>query len=289
MDLHKLRGFYAIVQRGSVTQAARSLGLTQPTLSLQLKALETELGCRLLERGARRLRLTPEGEALHGLAGELFRTESQIEALFRDRALLQPTRLTLATNQSVAAHILPTRLEVFTSRFPGVEINIHNLRTADILASVRDGTTDVGVILIDPRVPELTARPVLPYEMVLVTPRDHPLSARRGVTLADIAAYPFISYTKDTETRRLIDRPFEEERRKISIRMSMGSTDLIILYVSLGYGVSIIHNLNIDEANRVNLHVRPLKRYYHKEYIHLIYREGTLSPAALAFLDLFSS
>ena len=124
--------------------------------------------------------------------------------------------------------------------------------------------------------------------MVLVTPRDHDLSRRRRITLADVARHPFISYTKDTETRRLIDQPFERARQKVSIRMALGSTDLIIAYVSLGYGISIIHNLNIDEANRENLHVRPLKRYYSRQYIHLIYRhEEALSYAARAFTNLF--
>ena len=288
MDLHKLRGFYAVAQQSSFTAAARRLRLTQPTLSLQVKALETELGTQLLERTSKRVSLTPEGERLFSLAARLFETENEIDNVFRDRRLLEPSRLTLATNQSVAAHILPPRLERFTKRFPKVEINIHNMRTGDILLAVRDGMVDLGIVLIDPQVPELTARRVLPYEMVLVTPRDHPLSKRRQINLADIAQYPFISYTKDTETRRLIDQPFENERQQISVRMALGSTDLIILYVSLGYGISIIHNLNIDEANRVNLHVRPLKKHFSPQYIHLVYRqEDLLSPAARAFMELF--
>lgn len=288
MDLHKLRGFHSVVERGGFTAAARKLGLTQPTVSFQVKSLEKELGVQLLERDSRHVSLTRQGEMLFGLASRVFETEGEIDALFRDRRLLGSTRLTIATNQSIAAHILPSRLETFTGRFPKAEINIHNLRTGDILAGVRDGSVDVGIILIDPQLPDLIARKVLPYEMVLVTPRDHPLSARRNVRLSDIARYPFISYTKDTETRRLIDQPFEKVRQKISIRMALGSTDLIILYVSLGYGISIIHNLNIDEANRVNLHVRPLKRYFSAQYIHLIHRkEEDLSPAARAFVDLF--
>jgi DNA-binding transcriptional LysR family regulator len=290
MDLHKLRGFHRVALDGSFTAAARRLGLTQPTLSLQVKALERELGAKLFERDSRHVVLTHEGDVLFRLAGQLFATEEEMEALFRQKTLLQPSRLTLATNQSIAAHILPSRLSVFTGRFPKVEINIHNLRTADILSAVLDGSVDVGIVLIDPKVSGLTARMVLPYEMVLVTPRGHPLSSRSRVTLGDIARHPFISYTKDTETRRLIDEPFNRARQQISIRMALGSTDLIILYVSLGYGVSIIHNLNIDEANRVHLHVRPLKRYYTRQYIHLVHREGdSISAAARAFLDLFQA
>jgi len=288
MDLHKLRGFHSVAQHSSFTAAARRLQLTQPTLSLQVKSLEKELGVQLLERTSKRVALTREGEVLFDLASRLFDTEREMETIFHDRTLLEPTRLTVATNQSVAAHILPARLEVYTKRFPKVEINIHNMRTGDIVTSVLNGSTDVGIVLIDPAVSGLTARKVLPYEMVLVTPRDHPLSMVRRVNLAEIAKYPFISYTKDTETRRLIDQHFDRVRQKINIRMALGSTDLIILYVSLGYGISIIHNLNIDEANRVHLHVRRLKRYFPLQHVHLVFRqEESLSAAARAFLELF--
>ena len=288
MDLHKLRGFHSVARFGGFTAAARRLGLTQPTLSLQVKSLEAELRIQLLERDSRGVKLTPEGEALYERATRLFETESEIDTLFRDGSQFQPSTLSIATNQSVAAHILPPRLEVFTGRFPKVEVNIHNMRTADVLASVKGGLINIGMILIDPQDPGVFARDVLPYEMVLVTPRDHPLSRKRRVTLGDIARYPFISYTKDTETRRLIDEPFEDVRQKVSIRMALGSTDLIITYVGLGYGVSIIHDLNIDEANRVHLHVRPLKRYFKRQYIHLIWRsDEDLSSVARGFIDLF--
>ncbi len=270
------------------TAAAKRLRLTQPTLSLQVKSLETELGIQLLERDSRGVKLTPEGQVLYESATRLFETESEIDSLFRDRAKFQPSTLSIATNQSIAAHILPPRLEVFTGRFPKVEVNIHNMRTADVLSAVRDGAINFGMILINPQDPTLAARNVLPYEMVLVTPRDHPLSRKRRVTLGDIAQYPFISYTKDTETRQLIDQPFESVRQKVSVKMALGSTDLIITYVGLGYGISIIHNLNIDEANRVHLHVRPLKRYFKRQYIHLIWRsEEDLSAVAQDFVELF--
>jgi LysR family cys regulon transcriptional activator len=288
MDLHRLRGFFTVVKHGGFTAAARRLRLSQPSISLQVKGLERQLGVQLLERNSKRIELTRDGRMLFELAQRLFSAEEEIQAAFEGGPHREAARLTISTNQSVAAHILPPILEKYTARFPKVEITIHNLRTAEILASVLNGSTDLGIILIDPRRSGLEARPVLPYEMVLVTPRGHPLSRRRRIALSDIARYPFISYTPDTETRRLIDQPFERVKQKISIRMALGSTDLIIKYVSLGYGISIIHNLNIDEANRENLHIRPLKRYYSRQYIHLITREEeSLMPAVKALCDLF--
>lgn len=288
MDLHKLRGFYSVVKFKGFTNAARRLYLSQPAVSLQVKSLERELGVKLLDRTSKRVVLTYGGEALYELAQRLFEAEGEIEKMLQDPSRLESTRLTLATNQSVATHILPEKLEVYTRQYPNVEITIHNMSTAEIVGGVAEGSVDLGVVLIDPLHPGLEARPVIPYEMVLVTPRDHPLGTRTRITLADIAAFPFISYTRDTETRRLIDEPFQSQKLKISIRMALGSTDLIIRYVSLGYGVAIIHNLNIDEANRENLHVRPMRSSFSREYVHLLYRrDEQLSPAADALMKLF--
>ena len=288
MDLNRLRGFHAVVRHGGFTAAARRLHLSQPSVSVQVKNLENELGVQLLERSSRHVAMTKDGEVLYQLAEKLFDTEEEIEAVFQHGARFESTRLTVSTNQSVAAHILPPLLEKYTGLFPKVEINIDNMRTADILDSVEDGSTDVGIILIDPRRAGLEARPVLPYEMVLITPRDHPISRQRRLSLDDIRKYPFVSYTQDTETRRLIDEPFQDDKKEVSIRMALGSTDLIIKYVSLGYGISIIHNLNIDEVNRENLHIRPLKRFFKRQYAYLIRRqEEQFTPAVKAFCELF--
>ncbi len=288
MDLHKLRGFHSVVRHGGFTSAARRLHLTQPSVSLQVKQLEREIGTQLLDRKFRRVVLTREGEVLYELSQRLFETEEEIESRFQSKGRRGRARLVIASNQSVAAHLLPPRLSVFTSRYPGAEITILNMRTAEIVSGVVEGTIDLGAVLIDARHPSLESQPVLPYEMVLITPRDHPLSRRSRISLSDIVQYPFISYTRDTETRQLIDRPFQKEKLKLPVKMALGSTDLIIKYVSLGYGVAIIHNLNIDEANRADLHVRPMKRHFSREYVHLIHRRGeSLSSETRAFIELF--
>ena len=81
MDLHKLRGFHAVVRHGGFTNAARRLHVTQPSISLQVKKLEQEMGARLLDRHSRRVVLTREGEVLYELAGRLFEAEEEIHLL----------------------------------------------------------------------------------------------------------------------------------------------------------------------------------------------------------------
>ena len=287
MDLNRLRGFYTVVQQGGFTAAARRLRLSQPSMSLQVKNLEQEMGLQLLERHPRGVTPTREGQVLYEMAEKLFATEEEIDAVFSGHAQYEGTRLTISTNQSVATHMLPPLLGRYRSLFPKVEISIHNMRTAEIIESVGKARTDVGIILIDPLRDDLEARPVAPCEMILITPVNHPLSHRRKIALTDITEYPFLSYTQNTDTRRLIDRPFEHQKLNNSAVMELGSTDLIINYVSLDYGISIIHDINID-AVRQDLYTRSLKAYYPRQYIYLVTRRGEeLTPPVKGFSDLF--
>ena len=287
MDLTRLRGFYTVVRTGGFTEASRRLHLTQPAISQQVRTLEKELGVQLLRR-ARPVVLTREGEILFELAENVFNEVDRIHAVFADLKTNKPTLLNLASNQSTATHILPEKLTVFTRRFPSVGFAIHTMRTGDIMDAVADGSIDVGMVLVDPGRPDLTARPVIPYEMVLIMPREHPLAGQRQVTLADIAGHPFISYTKAAETRQFIDEPFRNAHQRIQIRMALGSTDLIIRYVALGYGIAIVHNLNLSRNRPDELVVRPLKRYFRPQHLHLIWRaKEKLEFPAREFVELF--
>ena len=287
MDLNRLRGFFTVVKSGGFSEAARRLHLTQPAVSQQVRGLEKELGVQLLRR-ARPVTLTRAGEILYELAENIFAEVDRMSALFADLKANRSHLLNLAANQSTAMHILPGKLTLFTRRFPSVGIAIHNMRTGEIVEAVVDGTIDVGMVLIDPGRPDVAARPVIPYEMVLITPRDHPLAKQRQVTLADIARYPFISYTKATETRQLIDEPFRKNHQRIQIRMALGSTDLIIKYVAMGYGIAIVHNLNLARHPPDELAVRPLRRYFRPQHLHLIWRaQDKLEFPAREFVELF--
>lgn len=287
MDLTRLRGFFTVVRSGGFTEASRRLHLTQPAISQQVRTLEGELGVQLLRR-ARPIALTREGELLYEMAENIFSEVDRINAVFTDLKTNKPTLLNLAANQSTAMHILPEKLALFTRRFPTVGIAIHTMRTGEIVEGVADGTIDVGMVLIDPGRPDVAARPAIPYEMVLITPSDHPLAKQRQVTLADIARYPFISYMKAAETRQLIDGPFRENHLRIQIRMALGSTDLIIRYVAMGYGIAIVHNLNLARNRPDDLAVRPLRRYFRPQHLHLIWRaQGELGFPAREFVELF--
>ncbi len=287
MDLTRLRAFYTVAQTGSFTRAATRLHLTQPSISRQVKSLEKTLGVKLLERHPRRITITPEGDILLRHVEQLFDDVAAIESLFQDISKLRKTQLQLACNESTALHVLPPSLERFSRQHPYVELAIHTMRTAEIVASVRDASVDLGLTLGKPKREELTAIPIAPYEMVFITPAEHPLARKKRIALEDIADFPLISYTRNTETRTIIDRPFREKKLNLDIKMELGNTDLILKYVELGYGVALVHNLGLTSRSSRSLSVHSLRSYFDPEWVYLIYSKNhRLSRAAEAFLGM---
>ncbi len=287
MDLTRLRAFYTVAQTGSFTRAATRLHLTQPSVSRQVKSLEESLGVQLLERHPRSLRLTPEGDILVRHVERLFDNVAEIEGLFRDIGKLKKTQLQLACNESTAAHVLPRSLDTFSRRHPYVELAIHTMRTSEIVSSVRDNSVDLGFTLGKPRREELAAIPITPYEMVFITPKKHPLARKKRITLEDIAEFPQISYTRNTETRTILDRPFRERKLSLDLKMELGNTDLIVKYVGLGYGVAIVHNLGLTGKSSRNVSIHSLRSTYDPGWVYLIYSKNhRLSRAAEAYLGM---
>ena len=145
MDLYQLRSFYEIVREQSFTRAADKLFLTQPAISLQIKALENELDEILLERNRRQLRLTPAGEILFAHAKAVL---SRLEKARDDIAALKQVlrgRLAIGTSDTNCTYILPNVLAEFRARYPAVELDIRNRMSPEVSNLVLNDEVEFGI------------------------------------------------------------------------------------------------------------------------------------------------
>lgn len=203
MELRHLRYFLTVASTGSVTRAAEQLGIQQPPLSQQLKALEAELGVTLFERLPRGVALTPAGTALHADAVELFARIDQMRARMQRMARGDEGSLAIGFTSSAAAHRLtPEVLRASRRRFPHVALSLTECNAAEAIEKLADGTLNAALL----RAPVLHPEGVrfdllLEEEMVIALPLDHPLLRRRAmrgehagapVSLAALANDPFI-------------------------------------------------------------------------------------------------
>ncbi len=259
--------------------------LSQPSVSLQIKALERELGVELFERHGPRISLTADGQRLLELARPLVEGIDRLDETFSTlRESAEHGTVNIAAGGSTIQYILPPFVEKYTSDYPAVDVRLHNVTGKAGLVLLRGGDVDfaVGPMLDTP--PDIVFHPLLTYEPMLITRHDHPLAKRKRVTLKDISRYPLILPPKNQSTYRFVDAVFTEHSLDYDVKLEVGGYDVIKQYVQLGLGISIVMSHCLTEAD--NLHALPVSRYFPKRKYGIVLRKGKkLSPAAERFMQ----
>lgn len=284
--LQQLRGFCYAARMQSMSKAAEKMALSQPSVSLQIKALERELGAQLFERRGPRIKLTHDGQRLLELARPLVDAIDHLGDNFRSlRESIEHGIVNIAAGGSTIQYLLPPYVKKFTHECPQVDVRLHNVTGKAGLSLLHDSEVDfaIGPMLDTPH--DIEFHPIVTYEPLLIMRRDHPLAKRARVTLKDIAQYPLILPPKEQVTFRAVDVVFTQHSLEYDIRLEVGGYDVIKKYVELGLGISIVMSHCIDR--RDHLHTVSLKRWFPKRTYGLVLRKGrTLSPAAQRFVDM---
>ena len=285
--LKSLRAFCQTARLGSVSRAAEALFLSQPAVSLQVKALERSLGERLFERRGRRLNLTRAGEVLYELALPLVDELDGLEERFRSRlGGLSAGELHIAAGSSTILYLLPPLVQAFRAAFPHQRLELHNVTGVDGLALLRSDAVDfaVGSMLEVPR--DLDYAPVYRFEQMLITPRDHPLAGREKIRIEDLSPYGLILPPRRLTTYRLVDMVFQKRRVPYTVALEVGGWEVIKQYVAMGLGISIVTGFCLTEADRERLAVHEIGDYFPPRSYGVVVRKGKyLSEPARGFLD----
>lgn len=286
--LKPLRAFCQTVRLGSVSRAAEALYVSQPAISLQLQALERELGVKLLERSGRRLVPTREGEALYALARPLVEGIDGLPSVFRrEIGGLDAGELTVAANSSTLLYLLPRIVDAFRRQHPHVRLRLQDAITADGTDLLRSDAVDLVVgSMVD--VPgDLDYAPVYRFDPILLTPPDHALARARTLTLEEIGRYGLILPPKRQITYRLVDQVFQQARVPYAVALEVGGWEVIKQYVAMGMGISIVSAICLDDGDSARLGMRPVSDWFPARSYGVVVRRGKmLSPQARAFVEL---
>ncbi|MDQ3494671.1 MAG: LysR substrate-binding domain-containing protein [Pseudomonadota bacterium] len=283
--LKPLRAFCQTARLGSVSRAAEALYVSQPAVTLQLQALERELGLKLLERSGRRLVPTREGEALYELARPLVEGIDGLDAALRSAIRgLDAGELHVAAGSSTILYLLPRIVEAFRAAYPAVRLILHNVSGADGLDLLRSDQVDlaVGSMLDVPA--DLSYAPVYEFAPMLITPPGHPLADKAGITLQDLSPHGLILPPKRLTTYRLVDLVFQQARVPYTVALEVGGWEIIKQYVAMGLGISIVSAICLTEADRRRLATRSLAEFFPARSYGVVMRKGKhLSLQARAF------
>jgi LysR family transcriptional regulator, low CO2-responsive transcriptional regulator len=288
IDSRQIRAFASLARTGSFTLAAKELHLTQSAISHSMKALEREVGCRVLDKLGKKVVLTEAGEALlvhvERILAEMTLARAELDQLGK----WGQSRLRLGASSTACQHILPTVLREFRESFPQCVISIEPGDTPEMIAALRDRRIDLAVNLEPRRDEPLSFRPLFTDELSFVLSPLHPWAREGRVERSQIAKQHYIVYGKRSYTAEMIDEYFREEDIVLYSSIDLGSMEAIKELVKLGLGVSILATWTcrkeIEERSLISL---PLgKRKLRRRWGVLHWRGRRLSLAEETFIGL---
>jgi LysR family transcriptional regulator, low CO2-responsive transcriptional regulator len=266
LDTRQLRAFVTLARRGSFTMAAKELHLSQSAVSHSMKALETDLGCRLFDRMSKKVLLTHAGEQLLQHADKILLEMSAARDSITQLGKWGRGRLRVGASTTACQYILPEVLSDFKKSYPEAMISVEPGDTREALELLRNSQIDLAVVLELEREDEFEFTPLFTDEMHFVMAPSHPWAQAGRVIREEIPRQQYVLYNKNSFTFELVEEYFSAEDMVLNMIMEFGSMEAIKELVKLGLGVSILapwiarRELEAGELVSLPLGKRKLKR-----------------------------
>ena len=289
MELRVLRYFLTVAREGSITAAANSLHLTQPTLSRQLQDLEKELGQKLLVRGKYRVSLTPEGMMLRKRAQEIVDMADKTESEFRAIKDVIGGDIYIGSGETDSMKYVAEVMTELQTRYPEIKFHIYSGNAEDVTEKLDRGLLDFG-ILIQPIDLSKYDHISIPQKDVwgVIMRKDNPLASKKYIGLEDLSDLPLIAsrqmspkYSKESGFLDWFSGKYDE----LNIAATYNLVYNAAIMVKAGIGVAVTLDKLIDTSNESELCFRPLSPKL-ESGLDIVWKKYQIfSPAAKMFLD----
>lgn len=287
MNIKQLQYFVTIVESGTITAAARKLGISQPPLSAQMKLLEEELGVTLMERGARQVRLTDAGRILYRRAIAIVElTDTTLKEL-TDFRTGNAGILRLGTVSSCGIGLLKSKMAAFRQKFPDVRFEIYEGNTLDLADKIQNGVIDLAIVRAPFRSEEFSCI-FLEEEPMVAVGEEHFFAKLPwdSATLSDLAGLPLICYRR---WESLIRASFEEEGVRPDIYCLNDDARTSLMWAAAGLGVAIVPRSICSAVSRNGMVYKKIReKGMYTRMAAIRKKGGYCSPLMQEFLMIFS-
>jgi LysR family transcriptional regulator, low CO2-responsive transcriptional regulator len=286
MDFDQLETFLEVARLSSFSRAAEKRFRTQPAISAQIRALEDEVGARLLDRSGGKVSITAAGKIFQKYAEETLEGRKATLTAIGETERVPRGEIIVGANEGTCLHILPEVFAEFKRQYPDVAVNIKRADYAKILESVIDNSVDFGVVSLPVTDNRLTVVLIHRDELVVIAPPQHPLAQLKTATLSEVSKFPLLM-PKAGHTRDSIEELLHEYRLKPRYAMELDSSELLKRFVAADVGVGFIPRSHVQEDVQAKvLAAIPLSDAQIRRDLALVFRKDkALSRAALAFID----
>jgi len=257
--LRQMEVFRAVMLTGSMNGAAKLLFVSQPAISRLIAHTEQSLGLLLFERDKGKLTPTPEAQRLFEEVGPLFDEALRIDELARDLAERPEGALTLCSSPSLALNFVPPVIAQYLELYPNVRLKFHTTLLSDMAHELLGRKAELAVSVLPIDHPNLVVEPLATGEMVCILPQDHPLTARRTVSLAELAECKLILYNRNIPFGQLVAAAFQRADVSWNPAVEIVRAELACALVRVGAGVAIVDEFSVGQQGWPGVVTRPLR------------------------------
>lgn len=288
MDLGQLEAYLKVAEHRNFSRAAEDLGLTQPSVTARIQALERDLGESLFERNGRGVRLTDVGEAFLPHATRVLEALEDGRDAIRSLQQMEQGTLRVGAAPTISTFVLPSLLKEFSARYQGVEMSVRTEYSGQIVQMVLSDEVQLGL---ERAITHPDVETVILYEdeVVLVAAPDDVFAQRGVVDIEDVAERHLIMFDRGSSYYDLVANALQQTGVLVTPAMELDNMEATKKMVQGGLGVAILPQVavarEIERDELRNVKIRKMKMP--KRQIALIYRrDRPLSRTARAFVQL---
>jgi DNA-binding transcriptional LysR family regulator len=243
VNVSQLRTFIAVVDHRSFSEAARILGVSQPAVTMQIQALEADIGATLIDRGYRKVELTEAGRTLLPYARHVLAELEEARESLDKLAGTVSGRISIAASTTPGQYLLPRLLGSFLHEYPEVGITLRVYDSSEVIEHVARGEADLGMTGAEVAGARVHYERLGTDELVLICPTGHRFAGRAGLSFADLAEQPFIVREAGSGTRIAAEEVIRRggvDPGELKVVMELGTNEAIVGAVEGGMGLGIV-------------------------------------------------
>ncbi|MEI0740181.1 LysR family transcriptional regulator [Paenibacillus sp. JTLBN-2024] len=287
MELRQLVTFRTVASTLNFSRAAEALNYVPSNVTMQIKALEDELGVRLFDRLGKQLVLTHAGKRFLTQIQSVLEKLDEARSAVHDNEVLSGT-LTISANEVICVYRLPAVFQRFRAQHPGVRLIFRSVPNLELKQSLFEGAADVVFMLDEPiRSNGLAVEPLLEETFRLFAAPDHPLAQRTVLQLDDFHGEVFLTNEKGCPYRTMFDRSFEKEGMDSITYLEFQSAEAIKQCAISGIGIAFLPEIVVKtEVERGELVALPWQIPDLHVYTQMSWhKDKWLSPVMLSFIE----
>jgi|TARA_B100002003_G_scaffold221624_1_gene224793 DNA-binding transcriptional LysR family regulator len=288
MEIKHLRSFAMTAQLNSISKAAKRLNIGQPTVTTHIQKLESELQIILFDRVKRPIVLTKEGIIFSNTIINLLESIDNITTanIKNNKDIV----VTIGATYDIIPHILFDVIKDFLKQDLNIPISIRSGHRRDVINMLQNREIDFGIIPGKTKSQNIHFEKLFNYNRVLITPKNHPLTKEKSISLNKISKYPFIMMESHSYTRELIEQEFSRNNLSFNVIIELDSIDFIKQFVEIGMGISIGPKLAIDKDDLNNIAIVDLNNILKQDECGIISLPNrVISKSAKTFIKFMKN